>query len=70
MAEAEEKLAALAGRRLELEKILADPATYQDGAKVRQLNLELAGLAREGQALEAQWEEALVLLQGFSPEQG
>jgi len=61
--EAEEKLAALAGRRLELEKLLADPATYQDSALVRRLNLELAGLAREGQALEAGWEEALTRLE-------
>ena len=58
-AEAEEKLAALAGRRQELEKLLADPATYQDGARARQLNLELAGLDRESRALEAQWEDAV-----------
>jgi ATP-binding cassette subfamily F protein 3 len=65
-AEAEERLAASAGRRRELEKLLADPATYQDGARARQLNLELAELAREDRALEAQWEEALARLAEFS----
>jgi ATP-binding cassette subfamily F protein 3 len=62
-AEAEEKLAALENRRRELAKLLADPDTYRDGAAARQLNLELAGLAREGQALEAQWEEAMARLE-------
>jgi ATP-binding cassette subfamily F protein 3 len=63
VAEAEEKLAALAGRRQELEKLLADPATYQDGGLARRLNLELADLAREGRALETRWEEALTRLE-------
>jgi ATP-binding cassette subfamily F protein 3 len=61
--EAEEKLAALADRRQDLEKLLADPATYQDSALVRRLNLELAELTRENQSLEARWEEALTRLE-------
>ena len=61
-AEAEEKLAALAGRRRELEKLLADPATYQESALARQLGMELADLEREGRTLEAKWEEALAQL--------
>jgi ATP-binding cassette subfamily F protein 3 len=66
-AEAEEKLAALTGRRQEMENLLADPATYQDGDRARQLNLELADLARESQALEAAWEEALARLEELDP---
>jgi hypothetical protein len=58
----------LSGRREELEKLLTDPATYQDSALARRLNLELAGLTREGQALEEQWEEAMVRLEGLTLE--
>ena len=63
LAEAEDKLAALAGRRRELEETLADPAIYQDGARVRRLNLELAELAQEERSLETRWEEVMALME-------
>jgi ATP-binding cassette subfamily F protein 3 len=66
-AEAETRLAALAGRRRELEATLADPATYRDGAAARRLNLELAALAEENLVWEKKWEDALARLEEPEP---
>jgi ATP-binding cassette subfamily F protein 3 len=55
--ETEERLEAISGRMSELEKVLADSRTYQDGEKVRALTKELGGLTEEKNILEDVWEK-------------
>ncbi len=59
----EARLAEINGRKSELERLLADPATYQDGVRARELNLELQALTEEAQAVERKWEEAMLALE-------
>jgi ATP-binding cassette subfamily F protein 3 len=57
LAETEEKLGALTARSLELEAVLADHLTYQDGERVKTLTKEKAALATEKILLEEVWEK-------------
>ncbi|MDR1086565.1 MAG: ABC-F family ATP-binding cassette domain-containing protein [Deltaproteobacteria bacterium] len=59
----EERLECIAQRSHELEKILADSATYQDGEKVRALTQEMAGLSGEKDSLEKIWEKTALELE-------
>lgn len=61
--ESETRLAEITGRREELGRLMADPATYQDADKARQINQEFQALAEEAGLLEAQWEQALTGLE-------
>ncbi|UQZ88256.1 ABC transporter ATP-binding protein [Deltaproteobacteria bacterium Smac51] len=62
MEEAEARLEAISSRKEELSAELADPATYQDAAKAKELNLEFQKLSDEAAAVEAAWEEAMTTL--------
>jgi len=59
----EARLAEINGRKGEVEKLLADPATYQNGDLARDLNLEFQALADEALAVEKSWEEAMLALE-------
>ncbi len=60
---AEKRLAEIAGRKAELSALLADPSTYQDGERAKELNLEFAALNEEATAVEQSWEEAMTALE-------
>jgi ATP-binding cassette subfamily F protein 3 len=62
MEAAEARLEAIAARKEEISTTLADPATYQDAAKAKDLNLEFQRLTDEVAAVEAAWEEAAAAL--------
>ncbi|MDR1577647.1 MAG: ABC-F family ATP-binding cassette domain-containing protein [Deltaproteobacteria bacterium] len=59
----EERLAAVAERSKELEAVLGETATYQNGELVKALTKELAELTKEKGALEKTWEETAVELE-------
>ncbi len=61
----EERLAEIELAKAELENTLADPATYQDGERVKKLQQELKALAQETATLELKWEEAVTVLEGL-----
>lgn len=61
--DSEVRLAEINGRKSELEKILADPATYQDGDKAREMNLEFQALSDEAKIVEKNWEDAMLALE-------
>ena len=52
----EKTIQKLESRHAEVSKILQDPATYQDGIKTRELNLEMADLEEQLASLNQQWE--------------
>ncbi|MDR2422908.1 MAG: ABC-F family ATP-binding cassette domain-containing protein [Deltaproteobacteria bacterium] len=57
LAETEGRLGRIAVRAQELEAVLGDAATYQDGEKVKLLTKELAELSAEKLGLEETWEK-------------
>lgn len=61
--DSEVRLAEINDRKSELEKLLADPATYQDGEKAREMNLEFQALSEEAATVEKNWEEAMLALE-------
>ena len=54
----EKKLADAEGRLAELDRVLADPAVYQDGARAAELTRERGQLARQRDDCEHDWLEA------------
>ena len=64
--EAESRLAEIAERKNQLGELMADPATYQDGEKARDLNREFQALEDEGAALEQKWEQAMTDLESLN----
>ena len=62
MEAAEARLEAISTRKEELSAALADPATYQNAAKAKELNLEFQRLTDEAAQAEAAWEEAATAL--------
>jgi hypothetical protein len=56
---AETRLAEIAERKDALSALLADPITYQDGERAKELNREFAALNNEAAAVEQDWEEAM-----------
>jgi ATP-binding cassette subfamily F protein 3 len=62
MEEAEARLEAISARKEELAAQLAAPATYQDAARAKALNIEFQQLTDEAAVLEAVWEEAATAL--------
>ncbi|MDR1045888.1 MAG: ATP-binding cassette domain-containing protein [Candidatus Adiutrix sp.] len=63
--DSERRLAEIAGRRDELGRLMADPATYQDGEKARAINREFQALTEESRELEKSWEEAMTALESL-----
>lgn len=59
---AELRLNQINQRTKELEEILANPNTYQDVNRAKELNLELTNLNTENKQIEQQWEEAMQAL--------
>lgn len=59
----ETRLAEISDRKSELEKMLADPVTYQSGELARKLNLEFQALSDEALTVEKNWEEAMLALE-------
>jgi ATP-binding cassette subfamily F protein 3 len=62
MEAAEARLEAISARKEEISATLADPATYQNAAKAKDLNLEFQHLADELAQAEAAWEVAAAAL--------
>jgi ATP-binding cassette subfamily F protein 3 len=60
---AEARLAEIAERKDALSALLADPTTYQDGERAKELNREFAALNDEAAAVERDWEEAMRILE-------
>ncbi|MDL2260540.1 ATP-binding cassette domain-containing protein [Deltaproteobacteria bacterium OttesenSCG-928-K17] len=63
--ESEARLAEIADRKNELERLLADPATYQDADKAKAANQEFQTLADEASLVEQKWEQAMTDLEGL-----
>ena len=59
----EARLAEIADRKNELSRMLADPATYQDGDRAKELNREFQALTEEAARVEKNWEEAMTALE-------
>ena len=66
--ETEVRLAEIADRKEELGRFLADPATYQNGDRAKDLNLEFQALSEEALQLEKGWEEAMQTLEDMGDE--
>jgi ATP-binding cassette, subfamily F, member 3 len=60
----EEQMAKLNAKKVALEGQLADPAVYQDGARLQPLLADQAYLAKELEALESEWLEKQAELEG------
>ena len=61
--DSEVRLAEIADRKSELEKLLADPGTYQDGERAKKITLEFQTLSDEAIEVEKKWEEAMTALE-------
>lgn len=62
---AEARLAEISDRKNELNEILADPGTYQDGDKAKELTKEFQALTEETAVVEKSWEEAMTALEAI-----
>jgi hypothetical protein len=58
------QIAALEGREKELAAQLEDPAVYEPGGRVMEINRELAAVTGEKERLTAEWETASEMLMG------
>ncbi len=61
--DSEVRLAEIADRKEELSRLLADPATYQNGDQAKEFNREFQALTEEALKVEKGWEEAMLALE-------
>ena len=61
----EARLGEISERKSQLEECLADPSTYQDVERAKELNQEFSALTTEGAEVEKRWELAMAGLENL-----